>query len=177
MIATLWPYYNRAIRNIVDETVTASLAQVCEQVSKSCRTGCLCWITHALDVATPKGAKRNLGWNVLKSKSLDSIEIEHMDLGKKPLQIGGIKTYETRDDEVIIEAPILWGSDARVRGLIWSTCMIINGFVSASCTLCLGRVATCGFWSPINVPPPWNTAVWTATRLHADDLKTRTAGT
>lgn len=55
-----------------------------------------------------------------KSKSLESIEIEHMDLGSKPLQIGGIKTYETKDDEVIIEAPILWGSNARVRILIRS---------------------------------------------------------
>lgn len=50
----------------------------------------------------------------LQSKLLDSIEIEVLDLGTKPLRIGGIKTYETKDDEVIVEAPILWGSDCRV---------------------------------------------------------------
>jgi len=42
------------------------------------------------------------------SKLLSAITIEKMKLG-------GIKTYETREDEVIIEAPVLWGSNADIR--------------------------------------------------------------
>lgn len=33
------------------------------------------------------------------------------------MKLGGIKTYETREDEVIIEAPVLWGSNADVRNI------------------------------------------------------------
>ena len=36
------------------------------------------------------------------------------DLGDVPFKIGGIKNYNTGDDEVIIEAPVLWGSNAKV---------------------------------------------------------------
>ncbi len=32
-----------------------------------------------------------------------------------PIRIGGIKTYDTGEDEVIMEAPVLWGSNAQVR--------------------------------------------------------------
>ncbi|CAD7700524.1 unnamed protein product [Ostreobium quekettii] len=80
MIATLWPHYDRAIAQIVDETVTPVLAEVAKGI-----------------------------------KFVDSIDIERMDLGSKPLKIGGFKTYETREDEVIMEAPLLWGSNANIR--------------------------------------------------------------
>lgn len=46
---------------------------------------------------------------------LECVNIENIDLGKRPMKIGGFKTYETRDDEVIVEAPILWGSDCDVN--------------------------------------------------------------
>eukprot|EP00803_Ostreobium_quekettii_P010414 evm.model.scf_2737EXC.1 EVM.evm.TU.scf_2737EXC.1 scf_2737EXC:263-9582(+) len=80
MIETLWPHYDKAIANIVDETVTPIL----------------------VDVA--KGLPL-----------VDSIDIEKMDLGNHPMKIGGFKTYETREDEVIMEAPLLWGSSAHIR--------------------------------------------------------------
>lgn len=50
-----------------------------------------------------------------KIKFLSSIEIEKISLGSNPMKLGGIKTYETREDEVIIEAPVLWGSDLEVK--------------------------------------------------------------
>lgn len=54
--------------------------------------------------------------NVAKGIALvDSIDIENMDLGNKPLKLGGFKTYETREDEVIMEAPLLWGSNSDIR--------------------------------------------------------------
>eukprot|EP00210_Caulerpa_lentillifera_P009648 g9204.t1 len=46
---------------------------------------------------------------------LHAIDIEHINLGDHPMKLGGIKTYETREDEVIIEAPVLWGSNAQIR--------------------------------------------------------------
>ena len=36
------------------------------------------------------------------------------DLGDVPLRLGGIKTYDTGDDEAIIEASLLWGSNIKV---------------------------------------------------------------
>ena len=47
-------------------------------------------------------------------KILSSITIDKVDLGKRPMKLGGIKAYETREDEVIMEAPVLWGSSADV---------------------------------------------------------------
>lgn len=44
---------------------------------------------------------------------LDAISIDLLDLGTMPLKLGGVKVYDTRDDEVILEAPIMWGSDAK----------------------------------------------------------------
>lgn len=46
---------------------------------------------------------------------MDSIKIENLDLGNNPLKVGGFKTYETQEDEVIMEAPLQWGSNAKVR--------------------------------------------------------------
>ena len=46
---------------------------------------------------------------------LQAIDFEAIDLGTKPMQIGGIKTYNTSEDEVIFESPGVWGSNARVR--------------------------------------------------------------
>lgn len=46
---------------------------------------------------------------------LQAIDIEKLDLGGFPLAIGGIKTYTTKDDSCIFEAPIQWGSTMAVR--------------------------------------------------------------
>ena len=37
-----------------------------------------------------------------------------MDLGSHPMSLGGMKAYHSRDDEAIIECPLVWGSDAVV---------------------------------------------------------------
>eukprot|EP00967_Tisochrysis_lutea_P027499 scaffold31941_cov24-Tisochrysis_lutea.AAC.1 len=42
------------------------------------------------------------------------IKRKDFTLGKFPLQLGGIKSYDTPDDEVVLETPIMWGSDAKV---------------------------------------------------------------
>ncbi|KAF5832806.1 hypothetical protein DUNSADRAFT_11179 [Dunaliella salina] len=36
-------------------------------------------------------------------------------LGRLPLQLGGIKSYDTPDDEVVLEIPLMWGSDAKLN--------------------------------------------------------------
>jgi Ca2+-dependent lipid-binding protein len=46
---------------------------------------------------------------------LQAVDIERLDLGGYPLAIGGIKTYATKDDSCIFEAPIQWGSALAVR--------------------------------------------------------------
>lgn len=46
---------------------------------------------------------------------VEGVEIELIDLGTNPLRIGGVKAYETNGEEVMIEVPISWGSNARVR--------------------------------------------------------------
>lgn len=52
---------------------------------------------------------------VRKIGVLEAIDMECLDLGTRPIRIGGIKVYETNEDEVILEAPILWGSNAKIR--------------------------------------------------------------
>ena len=41
--------------------------------------------------------------------------MQQFNVGDIPLRLGGIKSYDTPDDEVVLEIPILWGSDAKVR--------------------------------------------------------------
>lgn len=43
------------------------------------------------------------------------MDIELIDLGTHPLTIGGVKAYETNGEEVMIEVPVHWGSNMRVR--------------------------------------------------------------
>lgn len=46
---------------------------------------------------------------------VEAVDIELIDLGTHPLTIGGIKAYETNGEEVMIEVPVHWGSNMRVR--------------------------------------------------------------
>lgn len=46
---------------------------------------------------------------------LESVDIEKLDLGESPLLIGGLKVYDTREDNLIIETPIMFGSKLVVR--------------------------------------------------------------
>ena len=52
---------------------------------------------------------------VAQQPMLDEIIIEELDLGDFPLRLAGLKVYDTKDDEVIIEAPVQWGSAVKVR--------------------------------------------------------------
>lgn len=40
--------------------------------------------------------------------------IQEFNPGNIPLLLGGIKSYSTPDDEVMLEMPILWGSNLKV---------------------------------------------------------------
>lgn len=46
---------------------------------------------------------------------LETIAVEKMDLGSHPMSLGGMKAYHSRDDEAIIECPLMWGSNADIR--------------------------------------------------------------
>ena len=46
---------------------------------------------------------------------IQAVDIEVLDLGEEPPAIGGAKSYATSNDEAVIEAPVMWGGDARVR--------------------------------------------------------------
>ena len=52
---------------------------------------------------------------MLQIPVVQAVDIELIDLGTNPLRIGGIKAYETVGEEVMIEVPVQWGSNARVR--------------------------------------------------------------
>ena len=43
------------------------------------------------------------------------MDIEAIDLGDQPPAIGRAKTFPSSADEAILEAPLMWGSKARVR--------------------------------------------------------------
>ena len=46
---------------------------------------------------------------------IQAVDIEVLDLGEQPPAIGGAKSYAASNDEATLEAPVLWGGDARVR--------------------------------------------------------------
>lgn len=51
---------------------------------------------------------------VAKQPILDAIVVDQLDLGPAPLRLAGVKVYNTKDDEVIMECPIQWGSLMKV---------------------------------------------------------------
>mmetsp|Transcript_21148 Transcript_21148/g.58683 ORF Transcript_21148/g.58683 Transcript_21148/m.58683 type:complete len:654 (+) Transcript_21148:121-2082(+) len=84
------------------------------------------WVNYAIKVLWPHYNKAitemvakemvpHLSKAVQQVGVLEALEIECLDLGNRPIRIGGIKVYETNEDEVILEAPILWGSNAKIR--------------------------------------------------------------
>lgn len=75
----------------------------------SLRHAC-CWCWHA-----PTAVWHSQTAVCLQVPFVQAVDFEAIDLGTKPLQIGGIKTYNTSEDEVIFEAPGIWGSNARIR--------------------------------------------------------------
>lgn len=52
---------------------------------------------------------------VANQPMLDEIVVQELDLGPLPLRLAGIKVYDTKDDEVILEAPVQWGSAVKVH--------------------------------------------------------------
>lgn len=46
---------------------------------------------------------------------IEAIDIELIDFGTKPMRVGGVKVYYSQDDEVIMESPLTWGSNATIR--------------------------------------------------------------
>ncbi len=52
-------------------------------------------------------------------------------VGAVPPRLGGIKSYDTSDDEVILEVPLLWGSTCQVcvcGGGIFGLCEVLLVF-------------------------------------------------
>uniref|UniRef100_A0A7S0S0C1 C2 domain-containing protein n=1 Tax=Chlamydomonas leiostraca TaxID=1034604 RepID=A0A7S0S0C1_9CHLO len=41
------------------------------------------------------------------------VKDKDFDIGKIPPRMGGVKSYNTSDDEVVIETPLVWGSDCQ----------------------------------------------------------------
>lgn len=51
---------------------------------------------------------------LLQVPVVQAVNIELIDLGTHPIAIGGVKAYETADEESMLEVPVQWGSNARV---------------------------------------------------------------
>ncbi|KAL4424265.1 hypothetical protein ABPG75_001566 [Micractinium tetrahymenae] len=50
-----------------------------------------------------------------KTKVLKAIRIDKLDLGTRPPRIDCFKSYQTAEDELIIETPAFWGGDMALR--------------------------------------------------------------
>lgn len=46
---------------------------------------------------------------------VQAVNIDLIDMGTKPLRIGGVKAYQTDAEEGMLEVTAQWGSNARVR--------------------------------------------------------------
>lgn len=75
---------------------------------------------------------------VAKQPTLDAIVVDQLDLGEAPLRLAGVKVYNTKDDEVIMECPIQWGSLLKVRFLL-SDAVIHIYALSSHGTACTAR--------------------------------------
>ena len=46
---------------------------------------------------------------------LESIDIEDIKMGDNPIRMGGIKVYQSREDNLMTEGAVIFGSDMRLR--------------------------------------------------------------
>ena len=46
---------------------------------------------------------------------LESVDLEVVDMGEAPLRLGGIKVYESREDNLMTEGVLIFGSGMRLR--------------------------------------------------------------
>lgn len=46
---------------------------------------------------------------------LESVDLEVVDLGEAPVRLGGIKVYESREDNLMMEGVLIFGSGMRLR--------------------------------------------------------------
>lgn len=46
---------------------------------------------------------------------IEDLRIDTLDLGTRPFRIDSFKSYKSNEDEIIIEAPLFWGGDIRLR--------------------------------------------------------------
>lgn len=62
-----------------------------------------------------KQAKAPIQEALAKISLIEDLRIDKVDLGERPFRVDSFKTYETREDEIIIETPAFWGGDLRLR--------------------------------------------------------------
>ncbi|KAK9787262.1 hypothetical protein WJX73_001203 [Symbiochloris irregularis] len=73
------------------------------------------WYNKAIGQMILEQMKPMMDETIAKIPFLQAVDFEAIDLGTKPMQIGGIKTYQTSEDEIIFESPGSWGSNSRIR--------------------------------------------------------------
>lgn len=46
---------------------------------------------------------------------VEAVNLDVLDLGKHPLKLSAMKTYPSGEEQIIMEAPVSWGSSLKVR--------------------------------------------------------------
>lgn len=62
-----------------------------------------------------KQAKAPIGDALASIPLVKDIRIDKLDLGERPFRVDSFKTYETVDDEIIMETSLFWGGDLELR--------------------------------------------------------------
>jgi hypothetical protein len=84
------------------------------------------WMNHAMQILWPyynkavakmviEQAKPQIDAAIKGYPFIEDVSLEVLDLGTKPIKVGGVKVYRVGDEEVIMEMQAIWGSNCRVR--------------------------------------------------------------
>ena len=72
-------------------------------------------LSPAIHKEVMKQAKAPIAEALEKIALVEDIRIDQLDLGERPFRVDSFKTYKAFGDEIIMETPIFWGGDLRVR--------------------------------------------------------------
>lgn len=72
-------------------------------------------LSPAIHKEVMKQAKAPIGDALASIPLVKDIRIDKLDLGERPFRVDSFKTYETVDDEIIMETSLFWGGDLELR--------------------------------------------------------------
>jgi Ca2+-dependent lipid-binding protein len=72
-------------------------------------------LSPAIHKEVMKQSRAPIAEALAKIPMVEDVRIDKLDLGERPFRIDSFKSYQTFEDELILETPLFWGGDMKIR--------------------------------------------------------------